>query len=116
MCTWVGDQALWVDQARRLLTLSHLTAPNGRSCYPFFILKNGTVQVAFGYVIGAPALATEEARRRFYDRFTETVGPLSTPKIDGFPSFPLERLADPQGMEAFRHVASDFIAACTAPE
>ena len=24
MCTWVGDQAWWVDQARRLLSLSQL--------------------------------------------------------------------------------------------
>jgi hypothetical protein len=94
---------------------SHLTAPNGRSCYPLFILKNGSVQIAFGYAMTAPGLLSDQVRRSFYDRFVAAVGPLSTPKIDGYPSFPLERLSDPKRLEAFREVASAFFAVCKAP-
>lgn len=87
----------------------------GRSAYPFLVLKNGTAQIGFGWVGAAPVLSTEEARRAYYDRFAAAVGPLSAkwhPK--GFPSFPLERLANPAQLAAFREVADDFLAACRA--
>ena len=96
--------------------VSQVQAVNGRQCYPLFLLKNATVQVALGWVTAAPALAADAARQQFYDRFTQAVGKLSTPRIDGFPSFPLRLLADPARMQAFEGVARDFYAACRAPE
>jgi hypothetical protein len=94
---------------------SSLTTVLGRSVYPLFLLKNGTAQIGFGWVTAAPALSAEETRRAFYERFAAAVGPLSAkwhPK--GFPSFPLERLANPDQLAAFREVAEDFFAACRA--
>lgn len=96
--------------------VSYLKAVNGRQCYPLLLLKNGTVQVALGWVVASPALAPDAARQRFYDRFTQAVGKLSTPRIDGYPSFPLLALADPGRLQAFEKVAHDFYSACRAAE
>jgi hypothetical protein len=95
--------------------VSSVRTANGRQCYPLLLLKNGSVQVALGWVMAAPVLAPDAPRQAFYVRFTQAVGKLSTPRVDGFPSFPLRVLADPACMQAFEAVARDFYAACRAP-
>lgn len=86
---------------------------NGRKVYPFFLLRNGAIQIAFGYVVSAPALAAEDVRHRYYERFADAVGPLSVPyKENGFPSFSADRLTDESKWAAFRSVAEKFAADC----
>lgn len=76
-------------------------------------IANGSIQIAFGYVVSAPALATEQVRHRYYERFAEAIGPLSTPyKENGFPSFPADRLNDEAKRKSGLGVAQAFSAAC----
>jgi hypothetical protein len=86
----------------------------GKWSYPFFLLKNGTAQIGFGSLTGSAALQSEEARMSFYERFSAVVGPLSTRNLKGFPSFALARLAEDRRSAAFRKVAEEFCAACSA--
>ena len=93
---------------------SRIMSSTGRPTYPLFLLKNGTAQIAFGYVLASPALESDEARRNFYEKFTKAVGPLSTPNIGGFPSFPVERLLEQEKLADFRKVAEEYCSACRA--
>jgi hypothetical protein len=71
--------------------------------------------VGFGLLGGSPAFESESERKRFYDRFNEVVGPLTTTNyLKGFPAFPLDLLHDATRLEAFRAVAREFVAACRA--
>jgi hypothetical protein len=57
-------------------------------------------------------LASLDRRREFHARFAEAVGGLSNANLQGgFPSFTLDRLADPARAQAFAKVADDFVAA-----
>ena len=93
---------------------SKIPCSTGKPTYPFFLLKSGTAQIAFGWVVASPELESEEARLAFYEKFAAAVGPLSTKNHTGFPSFPLERLTDAEKLAAFRAVAAEFTAACRA--
>lgn len=89
-----------------------LPTADGKSTFPFYLVKNGTAQIGFGNVLASSALAPEESRRHFYDRFAAAVGPLSSKNLKGYPSFPLERLSDAARVATFRAVAEDFFRAC----
>lgn len=90
-----------------------ITSPSSKNSYPFFLTKQGKCQLGFGWITAAPALEPLEIRQAFYNRFKEAVGDLSNENYKtGFPSFPLEKLADPQCAERFRKVARDFMDAC----
>jgi len=93
---------------------ARITGKEGRSSYPFFLTRGGKAQIGFGWLGGSPALADEGERKRFYDRFNASVGPLSRTNLKGFPGFPPERLNDAERLRAFREVARDFVAACRA--
>jgi len=87
---------------------------NGKTSYPFLLVRGGAGQVGFGWLGGSPALEAETERKRFYDKFASAVGPLTTKNLQGYPAFALERLTDPSRLEAFRAVAREFIDACRA--
>lgn len=84
----------------------------GKASYPFFLTRSGTGQIGFGWLGGSPALADETVRQEFYDRLSAAVGPLSTKNLRGFPSFPLERLAQPEASSAFATEARAFVQRC----
>ena len=93
---------------------ARLPRKNGKSTYPFFLVRGGAGQIGFGWLGGSPALEGDTERKRFYDKFSEAVGPLTTTNLHGFPAFALDRLTDPRRLEVFRTVAREFVDACRA--
>jgi len=49
-----------------------------------------------------PGLAAEPVRADLYDRLAAIVGPLSTKNLNGYPAFPVARLAERPDAAAFR--------------
>ena len=68
----------------------------GGVAFAFQLWKNGVVSVSFRWLANCRQLADEEVRRSFYVRFVETVGPMSSENINGFPAFPARLLIDRQ--------------------
>lgn len=87
---------------------------DGKKSYPFFLVRGGAGQVGFGWLGGSRVFDDQHVRKRFYDRFNDAIGPLTTSNLQGFPAFALDRLTDPARLEAFREVAREFVAACRA--
>lgn len=92
---------------------SRVVGGNGKNSYPFSLTKSGTVAIGFGVLSGSPALASESERRRFFEKFSAAAGPLRGANLNGYPSFPLEKLNDANCARAFEEVAKEFVAACT---
>ncbi|MFO1279974.1 MAG: hypothetical protein U1F04_10475 [Burkholderiaceae bacterium] len=96
---------------------SRVVGGNGRNSYPFSLSKYGAaVAIGFGQLGGSPSLASERERRRFLEKFSEVAGPLRGTNLNGFPSFPVEKLNDANCERAFADVAKEFVAACKAGE
>ncbi len=86
--------------------------PTGKVSYPFYLTASANIQIGFGSLGGAPSLTDEEERRRFYEQFSDAVGPLSTRNLKGFPAFPVDRLNAPAVLAQFEAVARDYLNAC----
>ena len=95
---------------------SRIAGVDGKNSYPFSLTKAGAVAIGFGTLGGSPAMASESERRRFFDKFAATAGPLRGTNLNGYPSFPLEKLNDANCVTAFEGVAKEFVAACKAGE
>ncbi len=89
-----------------------IPGPTGKASNAFYLTASGNIQIGFGSLGGAPSLKSEDERRRFYERFVEAVGSLSTKNLKGFPAFPVERLSDPMVLAKFNGVAKDYLSAC----
>jgi hypothetical protein len=89
-----------------------VVSPAGKS-YPFFLTKAGRCQIGFAWTKTVAALQGEEPRRRYWQRFRDAVGGLSSDNYrSGIPWFAVEKLADPECAERFRTVALEFLADC----
>lgn len=78
--------------------------------YPLALSRSGkgVVQFNLAYLKSRAALADESVRQQLYDRLTAAVGPLSTASLNGFPSFPVLRLNEPERAEAVRKFLVDL--------
>jgi hypothetical protein len=86
--------------------------PQKRASHVFYALSAGILQIGFGSLGAAASKFDDALRERFYARFNEAIGPLSTKNLRGAPAFPLDRLADPAKREAFLAIARDFVGVC----
>lgn len=84
---------------------------DGSKTYPFFLQRNGTISIGFGWVNTKPGLQDETVRLSFLKQFDELAGGLSTQNPNGHPAFPAARLLDPQTRTSFESVATEFISA-----
>ena len=84
-----------VTTAQGSLVAIYLT-PGGK-LYPMALVpgRTGSVQLYLGYLMDRPAFASEDARREVYEELVSIVGPLSTRKLNGYPSFNVTKLNDP---------------------
>ncbi|MFZ5707977.1 MAG: hypothetical protein ACOY5R_22185 [Pseudomonadota bacterium] len=75
---------------------SAFSVPGG-TLYPLSLSAPGRGQISLNlaYLKSRPVFATDEARQDLLDRLTAIVGPLSTSKLGGFPTFPCTKLNDP---------------------
>lgn len=60
----------------------------------FQLWKNGVISISFKWLANCGQLAHEDVRRSFYVRFSESVGPMSSENINGFPAFPAKLLVN----------------------
>ncbi|MFC3175035.1 hypothetical protein ACFOD9_12315 [Novosphingobium bradum] len=80
--------------------------------YPLALSRSGkgVVQFNLAYLKSRPAFADEAVRQQLYDRLTGIVGPLSTAKLNGFPSFSVLQLNEPGVAEGLRDFLADLAA------
>ncbi len=84
---------------------------DGRTILPIWIKMRGNVAIAFDRIYQRPGLENENTRQRFFDRFVDAVGPLSSNNLKGGPSFRVEQLNDPTRAQAFESVLADLFEA-----
>ena len=87
----------------------------GDQAYPFFLQRNGTISIGFGWVKSRNALSSDESRQAYYDKFAEIVGPLSTMNAGGLPAFPATRLLNEETARSFEALAREFVADACRP-
>jgi hypothetical protein len=68
---------------------------DGKDFYPLHLWAEGTVSLSLIWLHKRPGLREEGVRRQLLDGLTAIVGPTNTRNLTGFPSFKIERLADP---------------------
>ncbi|MFN3725226.1 MAG: hypothetical protein ACK4SZ_02860 [Allosphingosinicella sp.] len=84
--------------------------------YPMTLSRygKGSVQLCLSYLASRPAFAAEETRQTLYERLSQVAGPLSTKKLNGFPSFPVTRLNEPDVQAGVLQLLKDINAAMSS--
>ena len=88
----------------------------GKSVFPLCLWSagGGLISLSFGYLTKRPGLADNAERQMFYDDFVKIVGPLSTANLEGFPSFKVAILDNPEIRNAVSSVVRRLAAAATS--
>jgi hypothetical protein len=84
---------------------------NGTRYYPLHLSSDNRISISFHYLLKRPGLLDVRARKELYDVMLQAVGPLSTANLQGYPGFPVDRLAEEEVREKFAQAASKLIAA-----
>lgn len=108
----LGGQAQPVPKTQGSI-YAEFQAKDRKPVYPFHLWRTRNVSLSFAYLLSRPAL-DESMRRRFYDQLIDIMGPLSTENLQGYPSFKVEKLADPALLKRFAEFASRFATAACA--
>jgi hypothetical protein len=69
---------------------------DGKNFYPLHLWADGTVSFSLVWLHTRSSLRDEGVRLQLLDGLTEIVGPTNTRNLKGFPSFRVEKLADPE--------------------
>ncbi len=82
---------------------------DGTKIYPLFIRTNGRVEIGFSWINKRPALIDDTIRINLLEAIDAAVNGLSTDNINGIPSFPVERLNNPEIFEGFKSEITKLI-------
>ena len=99
------------DVAKGSVVAAEFSGDDGKTVCPLHLWKDGgLVCMSFSGLLKRPGLEEEAARRRHYDEFNGSVGPLTSSNLQGFPAFKVAALADAEKRAALTPLAKAFIA------